>query len=98
VLNGTTTTGLAARVADEVEEAGFDRGTVADATEQNRSATMVQYVEGAREQARDVAEVIGVGADAISQLDQGTRLLAGEGARVVVTVGADQNQSQAQTG
>jgi len=98
VLNGTTTPNLAGRVADEIEEAGFTRGTTANASEQNRSATMIQYAEGARQQAREVARVIGIGEDAISPLDQGTRLLAGDAARVVVTVGADQNQNQAQTG
>lgn len=94
VLNGTTTPGLAARVADEVEQAGFTRGTTGNATEQNRSATLVQYVDGARDEAREVAQVIGIGADAISPLDEGTRTVAGDAARVVVTVGADQNQAQ----
>jgi hypothetical protein len=94
VLNGTTTPGLARRVAEDVEGGGYRLGTVDNATEQNRSATMVQYVEGAREEARTVAGLIGIGADAISQIDQSTRLVAGESARVVVTVGADQNQAQ----
>ncbi len=66
------------------------------ATRRARPLTVVQYAEGAREQARDVAEVIGIGADAISPLDQGTRTVAGDAAQVVVTVGADQNQNQAQ--
>jgi hypothetical protein len=94
VLNGTTTPGLARRVADEVRGGGYKLGTVANATEQNRSATTIQFVDGAREDARTVASLIGIGGDAISQLDQSTRLVAGEAARVVVTVGADQNQAQ----
>jgi hypothetical protein len=94
VLNGTTTPGLARRVADDVKGGGYKLGTVANATEQNRSATTIQYVDGARDDARTVASLIGIGGDAISQLDQSTLLVAGEAARVVVTVGADQNQAQ----
>jgi hypothetical protein len=96
VLNGTTVSGLAQRVADKVVAAGFKKGTVDNATEQNRSATMVQFAPNARRQALSVAKVIGVGSDAISQLDQNTRTVAGDDAQVVVTVGADQNQGQTQ--
>jgi hypothetical protein len=94
VLNGTTTPGLARRVAEDIEAGGFRLGTVDNATEQNRSATLIQYVDGAREQARTVASLIDIGSDAISPIDQSTRTVAGESARVVVTVGADQNQAQ----
>jgi hypothetical protein len=96
VLNGTTITGLARRTADELKGAGYGLGNVTDATEQNRSATLVQYAEGARREATAVARVIGVGADAVSPLDVNTRTVAGDNARVVVTVGADQNQQSGQ--
>lgn len=99
VLNGTTISGLARRTAERLESSGYTLGTVDDAPEQNRSATVVQYADGARDEARSVAEVIGVGRDAVSQLDVNTRTVAGENARVVVTVGADQNQAtETQTG
>ena len=96
VLNGTTIAGLAARTADELKEAGYSLGTVADAQEQNRSATLVQYAPDAKREAQAVAKLIGVGSDAVSPLDVNTRTVAGENARVVVTVGADQNQQSGQ--
>jgi hypothetical protein len=92
VLNGTTVSGLAARTAEDLKGQGYDLGTVADAQDQNRSATLVQYAEGARDEALAVAREIGVGRDAVSTLDVNTRTVAGDDARVVVTVGADQNQ------
>ncbi len=61
-----------------------------------RSATLVQYVSDARCEAQAVARLIGVGSDAVSPLDVNTRTVAGEDARVVVTVGADQNQQSGQ--
>jgi hypothetical protein len=96
VLNGTTIAGLAARTAEELKDAGYSLGTVADAEAQNRSATLVQYTQDARREAQAVAKLIGVGSDAVSPLDVNTRTVAGENARVVVTVGADQNQQSGQ--
>jgi hypothetical protein len=96
VLNGTTISGLAARTAEKLKSSGYSLGTVADAPEQNRSATLVQYGEGARREALAVAKIIDVGADAVSPLDVNTRTVAGDNARVVVTVGADQNQQSGQ--
>ena len=96
VLNGTTIGGLAKRTGEELKKAGYTVGTVADAQEQNRSATVVQYAPDAKREAQAVAKLIGVGSDAVSQLDVNTRTVAGENARVVVTVGADQNQQSGQ--
>jgi hypothetical protein len=94
VLNGTTVTGLAKRTAERIEDAGFDvlDELVTDAVEQNRSATVVMYAEGARDEAREVAKAIEVGGDAVVQLDSSTRTVTQNRARVVVTVGADQSQ------
>ncbi len=92
VLNGTTVNGLARRVADRIESAGFTRGVVTNASDRNRSATIIAYVPAARREALEVARVIRVGSDAVAPLDRNTQLLAPD-ARVVVTVGADQNQS-----
>ena len=94
VLNGTTVTGLAKRTADKIKGAGFEvpSDLVADAAEQNRSATIVMFAEGARDEALDVAKVIGVGRDAVDVLDTSARTLTQGRARVVVTVGADQSQ------
>jgi hypothetical protein len=94
VLNGTSVPNLARRVADRIEAAGFEvpGDLVTNAAEQNRSATVVMYVEGARDEARDVARTIDVGSDAIDVIDDSTRTLTQNRARVVVTVGADQSQ------
>ncbi|MDQ3741008.1 MAG: LytR C-terminal domain-containing protein, partial [Actinomycetota bacterium] len=94
VLNGTSVTGLAKRVASRIEGSGFDvpDDLVTNAVEQNRSATVVMYVEGARDEAREVAKVIDVGSDAVTQIDESTRVITQGRARVVVTVGADQGQ------
>jgi hypothetical protein len=95
VLNGTSVTGLARRVAEKIEGAGFDvpDDLVTNAVEQNRSATVVMYSEGNREEALDVARTIDVGSDALDRLDESTRTLTQNRAMVVVTVGADQGQS-----
>lgn len=92
VFNGTTVSGLADRVADDIEEGGFVRDQVANATTQDRSATIVYYAEGARAQGREVAQVIKLGSDAIQPMDSNTRLLDDD-AQVIVVVGSDQQQS-----
>jgi hypothetical protein len=56
----------------------------------------VQYAPDAKREAQAVAKIIGVGNDAVSPLDVNSRTVAGEDARVVVTVGADQNQQSGQ--
>ncbi|MBI5106431.1 MAG: LytR C-terminal domain-containing protein, partial [Solirubrobacterales bacterium] len=94
VLNGTTTPGLARGVSNKLQSAGFKIGTVTNALDQSRSATIVEYAEGRRAEAREVARLIEVSSDAIEPLDEGTRVLAGPGAMVVVTVGGDQNTGQ----
>ncbi|MEA2248742.1 MAG: hypothetical protein QOH46_3271, partial [Solirubrobacteraceae bacterium] len=52
--------------------------------------TAIFYAEGQRRAALEVARIIKIGQDAVQPMDQGTRLLAGEDADVVVSVGADQ--------
>ena len=94
VLNGTSVPGLARRVAEKIEGAGFDvpDDLVTNAVEQNRSATVVMYAEGARDEAREVARVIDVGTDALDVMDESARTVTQDRAMVVVTVGADQSQ------
>ncbi len=90
VLNGTLTTGLAKGAADKVAAAGYKIGTITNASDQSRTTTTVQFAEGSRRAAEDVADRIGVQASAVSAIDEGTRVVAGDDAAVVVTVGADQ--------
>jgi len=87
VLNGTTVAGLAAQLADEVEGAGFIRGPVTNAADQQRSATVVYYDRGFRASADEVAKLLNI--SQVEPLDEGTKVIAGDSANVVVTVGSD---------
>ncbi|MGI8805813.1 MAG: LytR C-terminal domain-containing protein, partial [Thermoleophilaceae bacterium] len=87
VLNGTSISGAAQSVSGTVEQAGFQIGNVANATEQTSAESAVLFAEGARSAAREVGRELG-----ISQLEPvgtDTQDLAGT-ADVVVVVGADQ--------
>jgi hypothetical protein len=92
VLNGTTVPGLARGAATKLQNAGFKIGTVTNAPDQARSATLVAYQPGHEAEARVVAKLIHVGTDAVKPIDQSTAVVAGQDAFVVVTVGADQSQ------
>jgi hypothetical protein len=90
VLNGTTTTGLAATLAQKIEEAGFDRGTTGNNTDQQRPTSAVLYAEGFRPQAEQVAQALRI--TDIQRLDPDTQRLASgdKVAEVVVIAGTDQ--------
>jgi hypothetical protein len=92
VLNGTTVPGLAREVGTKLQNAGFKLGTVTNAPDQARSATIVGYQPGHSAEARVVAKLVHVGTDAVKPIDQSTAVVAGQDAFVVVTVGADQSQ------
>jgi hypothetical protein len=92
VLNGTTIPGLARSAGTKLQNAGFKLGTVTNAPDQARSATVVSYQPGHINEARVVARLIHVGTDAVKPIDQSTQVVAGQDATVVVTVGADQSQ------
>lgn len=90
VLNGTTFTGLASGVSNTLENVGWKTGEVTNAPDQTRSATIVEYTEGHKEEALEVAKSIpGVDSDAVVPIGEGSRVLA-PAAAVVVTVGSDQ--------
>lgn len=89
VLNGTTVPGLAAQIGDEVESAGFQRGNVANAIDQQRTASVVLYAEGADREGRLVARRLGI--EQVEPIDPDSQALAGN-ASVVVIVGSDQTQ------
>ena len=87
VLNGTTVTGLAATVADKVEQAGFRRGNTNNALTQGQQAeSVVEYSDGNIKAARLVASRLGIGQ--VEKIDPQTQGLAGD-ATVTVIVGAD---------
>jgi hypothetical protein len=87
VLNGTTVPGLAAQIGDEVESAGFQRGNVANAIDQQRASSVVMYAEGADREAKLVARRLGI--NAVEPVDPDSQALGGT-ASVVVIVGSDQ--------
>ncbi len=90
VLNGTTVSGLADDVAADLEESGFQRGAVKTNTaDQTLSTTTVEFAEGSRDSALEVAEVLGVGEESVEPLERNTRVAADEQAMVVVLVGND---------
>jgi hypothetical protein len=94
VLNGTTTVGLANTVATTLADDGFLRGPVTNASDQQRSVTVVSYFGGHEREAQEVAQTLDVPADAVQPIDADTEAACTGGtgactATVVVTVGAD---------
>jgi hypothetical protein len=93
VLNGTATPGLANTVATTLASAGFLRGPVGNASDQQRSVTVVSYFGGHEREAREVAKTLSVPSDAVQPIDRDTEAACAQGASctatVVVTVGAD---------
>jgi hypothetical protein len=96
VLNGTTTLGLASKVASTLTGAGFLQGPVTNASDQQRSVTVVSYFGGHEAEAQEVAKTLDVPADAVQPIDADTEAACAQGATcaatVVVTVGADRQQ------
>ena len=88
VLNGTTVPGLAATLMDQVTEAGFTEGTIANfAPNQQVGESIVQYASGHERDARAVSRRL-----RIPQREAATpesRELAGD-ATVIVIAGGDQ--------
>jgi hypothetical protein len=87
VLNGTSVSGAAESVAGTVEQAGFQIGNVANATEQTSAESAVLFADGARRAAREVGRELSI--SQLEPLDPETQSLAGT-ADVAVIVGADQ--------
>ncbi|MDX6699029.1 MAG: hypothetical protein QOE65_2426 [Solirubrobacteraceae bacterium] len=92
VLNGTTVPGLAAQVGDQVQGAGFARGQVTNAADQQVSETTVQYAPQFKAAANEVAGILKIPRTRVKPLDANTQAIAGPDAEVVVTVGADRTQ------
>jgi hypothetical protein len=91
VLNGTTVTGLAATVADKVEQAGFTRGNTTNALTQGQQAeSVVEYSRGNLRAAQLVAKKLGISQK--EPIDPQTQSVAGD-ATVTVIVGADKATS-----
>jgi hypothetical protein len=92
VLNGTSTAGAAAHVADTLRAAQFSVGTVADAPDQATSATTVGYTAGHQEAADEVAQKLHLGVSAalpVTPADLTAATAGGSTPDVVVVIGAD---------
>jgi hypothetical protein len=87
VLNGTFSSGLAGTTADKVARAGYKRGTTGNFTDQNRSASVIYYADGARTEGRDVGRILKI--SDVQAMNSQTQQV-GEGADVVVVTGSDQ--------
>ncbi|MFL5826757.1 MAG: LytR C-terminal domain-containing protein [Thermoleophilaceae bacterium] len=88
VLNGTSVTGQASKLADQLENKGYQRGTVANATgnQGQRAESVVEYSDGNQAAARAVGRELGI--TQVEKADPATQQLAGD-AQVIVILGAD---------
>ncbi len=98
VLNGTSITGLAHRVAVRLGSLGYRQGTVATASDQTHTSTIVEFMPGHRGDATHVASSLHLGSGAVQSLDQSTQAVACPppgacSSTVVVTVGTDLQNS-----
>ena len=91
VLNGTLVPGLAANIGDQVENSGFDLGTVANSSdqEQQRAESVVLYAKGHQREAAAVGRKLKI--PQREAIDPDTQALAGD-ASVVVIAGSDLTQ------
>jgi hypothetical protein len=86
VLNGTSVAGAADQVANVVESAGYQRGTVDNAAESSAESAVL-FAEGAKPAARQVGRELDI--SQVELIDSETEALVGT-ADVTVVVGADQ--------
>lgn len=94
VLNGTATSGLAHRTATRLAGVGYKEGTIATASDQTRTATVVAFTPGHRSAALAVASSLKLGQGRVQPIDPSTQAIAcpppsGCTSSVVVTVGSD---------
>jgi hypothetical protein len=87
VLNGTTQTGLARTVADEVEKARFTISATETNADQTVRTTTVSYGSGSQRAAQIIAQVLGIDGGSVQPVDPSASAAAD--ADVVVIVGAD---------
>jgi hypothetical protein len=94
VLNGTATNGLAGRISNQLTNAGYKQGRVATASDQTRTATIVAYMPGHKNEALAVAKSLKLGPASVQPVDPATQAVACPvstacTSQVVVTVGTD---------
>jgi LytR cell envelope-related transcriptional attenuator len=94
VLNGTSTSGLANRIATQLSGDGYKEGKVTNAADQTQTSTVVAYLPGHKEDAVHVATALKLGASTVQPIDSNTQAVACPPpgnctSTVVVTVGSD---------
>jgi len=94
VLNGTASNGLAGRISNQLTGAGYKQGRVATASDQTRTATIVAYMPGHKQEALAVAKSLKLGPASVQPVDPATQAVACPvstqcTSQVVVTVGTD---------
>jgi hypothetical protein len=88
VLNGTTFTGLAGQLADDVAAEGYERGVIETNTrDQTIQESVIYYADGFRASARAVGRLLSI--EQLAELDSETAALVPD-ADVVVLAGSDQ--------
>lgn len=90
VLNGTSIGGLAGQVGGEIEQNGYQLGSVTTTTP-DFDKTVVLYATGQKAAAQRVARDLGLDPKQVEAMDRETRLRAGD-ADVVVIAGEDRAQ------
>jgi endonuclease I len=89
VLNGTETTGLAHRIAGDLQQGGYSQANALDGTPPGSGqVTVVEYASGHQAEAEGVAHSLSV--KQVQPLESAVSALAGS-APVVVIVGADKD-------
>jgi hypothetical protein len=95
VLNGTPTSGAAAKISGELSGAGYTKGLTTNAADQTQTATAVGYLPGHKAGALAVAKALKLSASSVGPVDSSAQAIACQAstttctADVVVTVGAD---------
>lgn len=94
VLNGTSTNNLAHRVGARLVADGYKQGTLATASDQTLTHTVVAYLPGDRVDALHVAASLKLGMSTVGPVDPSTQAIACPApnpckAQVIVTVGSD---------
>lgn len=88
VANGTQTTGLAGRVAAQLQNDGYDVFSPMNAPQQV-TASVVYYVPGSSAAATQVASAVGLSSTVVHPLPSSWSASALNGAQVVVVAGPD---------
>jgi hypothetical protein len=86
VLNGTTVSGLAAMLRDQIAAAGFMKGAINDFSDKQLAESVVEYAPGHRAAAEAVGHRLGI--SRCQPVTTRSRALAGD-ATVIVVAGAD---------